>query len=164
MRPIAALAIILVVAGCSRTADEVPEATRPAALVSIGPIEPLSVAAGDRVAIRVPVRVADGYHVQANPAAGEFLIPLEVTLGGAEGVVPGAPGYPPGHRYRLQGMEDDLLTYEGEVVLSVPVDVDEAARPGARTLEGAVRYQACDRKRCFAPATVGFDVAVEILP
>lgn len=140
-------------------ADETAKTAAPGRIVSIGEIDTVTVRAGEPTTVTVPVVVADGYHVQSNPAANEFLVPLELTFGRVDGLVFGIPEYPPPHRHRLHGAEEDLLTYEGTVVIEIPLAV-RGGEPGVRTVTGDLRYQACDSRRCLFPASIPVELTV----
>jgi len=157
-----ALAVVLGLAGCHGAREVASSA--PAARVEVGPVAPFTARPGDRRDVRVPVRVADGFHVQANPAANEFLIAMDLNLPGADGVVVGPPTYPPGTPLRLAGSDDDLSVYEGTIAVDVALGIAPDAAPGPRTLSGSVRVQACDDARCFAPETLPFEVALDVVP
>jgi hypothetical protein len=143
-----------------------------AALALAGPPVPVTVraeevrvAAGGTAEARVAVRIRPGFHVQANPAAEEFLVPLTLDLAEGLPVRVGRPVYPPGRPHRLRGAARDLLTYQGEVTVRVPLRVE---RDGARgrdeavVLHGSVRYQACDDRVCLKPSTAALRLAVRV--
>ena len=65
---------------------------------------PVVVAHGGAAQAGVSVIVADGFHVQANPASAEFLIPLRLQLRARGGVPATIPAYPTGVPYRVEGM------------------------------------------------------------
>jgi hypothetical protein len=152
----------LAIAGCSGGREEAASAGS-APIVSIEAASPVVARRGAEERATVRIRIADGYHVQANPAANEFLIPLELRLDRADGVVPGTPAYPPGRSHSIEGAAEPLLTYEGELGLVVPIAVSRDAPPGAGTLAGLLKYQACDDRRCFFPATLPVEIGVTIL-
>ena len=52
---------------------------------------------------------------------------------------------------RHAGIDDDLFVYEKSVTLDVTIQPTTAvSKPGKLSLD--LRYQACDDKRCLAPA------------
>ena len=89
--------------------------------VAIGKIVAVSLALGVSCAVEIPVAVADGYHVQANPASGEFLIPLELKLGSTTDLECGLPQYPPAEKFRLLGTTEDLLTYGDSIIVTIMI-------------------------------------------
>jgi DsbC/DsbD-like thiol-disulfide interchange protein len=125
----------------------------------------VSVAVGETAEARVFVRIRPGFHVQANPAAEDFLVPLAVEIRERPPVRVGRPVYPAGRPHRLRGASRGLLTYEGTVTVSVPVRAEsqgEAGRDEAFVVSGSLRYQACDDRVCLRPSTVPFRLAVRV--
>lgn len=134
-----------------------------AAIVTIPPVKPVIAARGETVQLTVRAKIKKGFHVQANPASDEFLIPTTLTIQADENMVPGIPVYPSGTPYRLEGSTEDLLTYEDEMAIILPVKVLEAASPGAANITGELRFQACDDIRCFYPRSIPVIIPVEIV-
>ncbi len=159
----AALALALACAACGtdRPGGERSPAGREH--LTVGAITAATVPAGGAVEVAIPVNVADGFHVQANPAASEFLVPLELRLRPLPGVAPGAPRYPAAEPYRLQGSDDPLLTYAGTITIALPLAVDPGVRAGRVALRGTVRYQACDATRCYVPSEVPLEIPLVIV-
>lgn len=124
----------------------------------------LTVAIGDAVEARLTVRIALGFHIQANPPSQPQLIPALLELEADDGVELGPPVYPLGRPYRLHGATEDLSTYEGTVEIAVPVRTTPDARPGDHLLSGTFRYQACDARMCLRPATIPVELRVRLVP
>ena len=87
----------------------------------------------------VSLQIAAGWHVNANPASMEFLVPTRI--GGAVRDV----AYPAGERLRFAFAGEELAVYSGTVAIS-----GEAA---ADTTAVRLTYQACDDDRCLPPVT-----------
>jgi DsbC/DsbD-like thiol-disulfide interchange protein len=129
--------------------------------------EDVRVVAGGTTEARVTVRVRPGFHVQANPAAAEFLVPLTVELSERPPVRVGLPVYPPGRPHRLRGATADLLTYEGAVTVRVPLRAESdpaRGRDDVVVLSGSVRYQACDARACLRPSALPLHISVQVRP
>jgi DsbC/DsbD-like thiol-disulfide interchange protein len=126
--------------------------------------QPVTLAAGGATQARITLVVADGYHVQANPASGEFLVPLQLALRGRGSVRVGKPAYPRGRPYRLPGADEDWMTYGGTLEIAVPLEAQESAPEGELALRGTLRYQACDDGSCFFPASVPVTLPVRVVP
>ncbi len=132
------------------------------AVLTVERPDDLTIAAGHATDLRLRIAVASDFHVQANPASDEFLVPLEVSLEPQSDVHAEPPGYPPGTPHRLQGTDSDLLIYDGTFDINVPIVVGPTAQPGDYTLSGQVRYQACDATSCRAPASVPVTITVHV--
>ncbi|HEU4366137.1 MAG TPA: protein-disulfide reductase DsbD domain-containing protein [Candidatus Krumholzibacteria bacterium] len=143
-------------------ADQAERRDTPAPVVSIDEIPAVSLLPSDSAVVTVQVRIADGFHVQANPASSEFLVPLELILDGADGIAFRPPRYPEGTAFRLEGTMEDLATYHGTITVATTIVASPDIPPGVLALTGALRFQACDSARCLFPATVpvSFDLVV----
>jgi len=131
--------------------------------IMVGKIEPVVVRQGETAWATIPIIVAPGLHVNANPAASEMYIPLEIILGQARGVHAGAPDYPPGVKWQLEGGEDTLLVYGGQIEIRVPITAEPKAKRGTRELRGTIEYQACDDRMCLLPASRPIVVPVKVV-
>jgi len=89
----------------------------------------------------VRLEIAGGWHVNANPASREFLIPTAVEAAGGE---LRAVAYPAGERFRFAFADDELEVYGGAVEIPGELRAGEGVRL-------RVTYQACDDERCLPP-------------
>jgi uncharacterized protein YyaL (SSP411 family) len=91
---------------------------------------------------RLVLEIAPGWHIQANPASEEFLLPTEVTAAGGAEVR--NLQYPPGEEMPAAFAGGrPLAVYAGRVELAGEVS-------GHGRL--VVRFQLCDDARCLPPA------------
>lgn len=135
----------------------------PVELVTVSSPAPVIVAQGGEGQARVSVIVADGFHVQANPASAEFLIPLRLQIRAKGGVRATIPAYPMGEPYRVNGMPSELMTYDGTFEIVVHLRAGASAPPGDKSLRGVLRYQACDDRSCRFPASVPVTIPVRVV-
>ena len=123
--------------------------------------------AGERGELEVVASIARGFRIQANPASEPFLVPALLEIEGDERVHVGAPEYPPGKPYRLQGTAADLSVYESRLVIRVPVTAHRGPGTGSSddvVLEGRLRYQACNERVCLRPSSVPVRARVSLRP
>lgn len=120
-------------------------------VVTTGRVDTVYASPGDTVTAVLPLKVARGYHVNANPAASEFYLPLELLLPDSGLIQAGAPRYPAGKTWRLEGTEEDLLVYGGTVEIRVPLTIAAQAEPGDYVMRGTLEFQACDDRVCLMP-------------
>jgi len=125
--------------------------------------KPAAVAPGGEVEVGLTLTVKSGYHIYANPAGSEDVIPTVLALG------PGSKAelleirYPPGQAKILAANGPGKVSvFDGKVTLTARVRIAADARPGAAEVKLRIRYQACDDRACQAPATLEVPVAVEI--
>ena len=116
----------------------------------------VDVTAGKTQDVELRFRVDPGFHINSHTPMDEFLIPTKLTLDGA-GVKVVSEVYPAGVKFKLPIGEGTILdVYQGEFRVMLRV----VAPKGATTLNGSLRYQACDNAACFPPRTLGVKVAV----
>lgn len=140
-----------VFAGCYGNREGDDTSISPPSIVTLGEIPDVLIRPDQEWTVVVTITVADGFHVQANPASGEFLVPLTLELDPPDGFNIERPEYPPGTAYRLEGTDSDLMTYEGTFAVKIPIT---ASRSGRFDVKGRVSFQACDSKRCLIPSSV----------
>ncbi len=163
--PIAVLSLLALVSCAGQQTGGPPDAPSGApTVVEVRPSTPASASVGDSVELTLSLEIADGFHIQANPASQPYLIPALLELEAADGLEPGPPVYPPGSPYRLQGTDEDLATYDGGLTIAVPVRIRQDAAPGDRSLGGTFRYQACNARQCLAPATIPVELGLRLEP
>lgn len=113
--------------------------------------EPQTVPAGKHAVLELRFRVLPGYHVNSHTPKSQFLIPTALTLQTANGVKADALQYPAGSLYSFAfDPTTKLDVYAGDFLVKVPV----VAAPGDHTLDGTLRYQACDNASCYPPRTL----------
>ncbi len=131
-------------------------------IVTIAQIQPVKITAGGNAEARLELSVLKGFHIQANPASEPFLIAATIKIESPDSVVVGETVYPPGVPFRLKGSGKDISTYEGDIVISIPLKADESAKSDEVLLKGVLRYQGCDATKCFPPTNVPFELKVII--
>lgn len=110
----------------------------------------------------VRLRIAEGFHVNANPPSDKFLIATAVEASPAEGITPGAPAYPPGVTKKYAFSDKPLNVYDGEVSIRLPLSADAGAAKGGRTLRASVTVQPCSDTECFPPRTIEVTIPVAV--
>jgi thiol:disulfide interchange protein DsbD len=155
----AVLAVVAAVAPAARAQTAGAAIPAPDQLVRIA-ADPVTVAAGGSAEAVVRLTIAPTWHINANPARPDYMIPTEVTLAPAAGLRPGRPVYPAPHLARLEFDESEIAVYDGTVTVRVPVSADAGAAGGASELKGTLLFQACNDQVCLAPAKLRFAVRV----
>jgi thiol:disulfide interchange protein DsbD len=131
--------------------------TSPSQVLTVTPsLSRQSAAPGDKIELRLKLKIQPPYHVNSNPASESYLIPVTATVAGA-GLKAGAPIYPKGELKKFEFAQKPLSVYEGEIEIRVPITVTGTPR----AIAGSVRYQACNDKSCLIPKTVPFEIALQ---
>jgi DsbC/DsbD-like thiol-disulfide interchange protein len=111
--------------------------------------------AGKRTVLELHFRVVDGFHVNSHTPKSELLIPTQITLQPAPGVKAEALEYPAGSSYSFSfDPSEKLDVYSGAFTVKLPV----VAEAGTHTVDGTLRYQACDHAACYPPKSLPVQV------
>ena len=152
-----------VAAGTPTPAANAPAATRtPQAQVVTATVEEAKLAAGGAGEATVRIDIAEGYHVQANPASDKFYVATEVRAEPQDGLTPGKPVYPAGRELKLAFADKPLSVYEGRVLIKLPLRADAAASKGRHTLRAKVRVQPCNDEACLQPREIDAPIPVTV--
>jgi hypothetical protein len=115
---------------------------------------------GTTVEAKVPLSLQEGYHVNSNKPADEYLIPLQLTW--SKGVLePAGVVYPKPRMEKYQFSPDKPLSvFSGSFELVAKFTVPAGATPGPAAMTGKLRYQACNNTMCLTPKNM--DVAIQV--
>ena len=113
--------------------------------------------AGKKSVVELRFRVTEGFHVNSHTPKSELLIPTNLTLQPAGGVKAEPVQYPAGTEYSFSFEPGEKLdVYTGAFTVKVPVVVDA----GSHTVDGVLRYQACDNAACYPPKSLPVQVVL----
>lgn len=107
---------------------------------------------GSTVRLALQVRLPEGLHVQSNQPRDPLLIATALTIQPPAGVTVGDVVYPPATDLTQAGQSQPLSVFEQQFLVGVTLTLDPALPPGAVTVDGRLRYQACDASTCFPPS------------
>ena len=103
----------------------------------------------DHDEIRVTLAIDPGYHVNANPASSDYLIPTTVAI---PGVSDAKVSYPAGQVFEPKFPPEGIAVYEGSVAIRAELPKGGLASAAEEPLR--VEVQACTTQICLAPATL----------
>jgi hypothetical protein len=103
----------------------------------------------DHDEITVTIDVAKGYHVNANPASFDYLIPTSFAVDGVAGP---RVTYPAATLIRPRFAPEGLNVYEGTVTLTATMPKGKLA--DVNPIRAELRVQACTDEICLPPATL----------
>jgi thiol:disulfide interchange protein DsbD len=164
--------IVLVVAvvatvGCSkptsdqRAAENIQPRIASTDVVEVTPQE-ATLDAGESGELVVPIKIANGYHVNANPPSFSYLKATELQIPAANGISVEFITYPDPLKKKFSFSDQELAVYEGEALLKARLKADKSAPTGKHNLSAQLRVQACDDKVCYAPGVIELKVPVNI--
>jgi thiol:disulfide interchange protein DsbD len=118
--------------------------------------------ASARVALRV--ELPDGLHANSNKPRDPLLIPMVLTVDPTPGVTVEEIVWPVPSDLVQEGSALPLAVFEREFVIGVALKLDPAIAAAELNVPASLRYQACDDKVCYIPATAQTGWALRILP
>jgi len=104
---------------------------------------------GNHDEIRITVEIEEGYHVNANPATFDYLIPTSLSV---EDVADLRIEYPSPTLFKPKFAPDGLKVYEGSIMLKGVAPKGTLVR--RKPITAAVRVQACNDEVCLPPSTL----------
>lgn len=157
------------VTACAKAPPSVPgisnkaetPAVRSVDVVQATPQE-TTITRGESGELIVPIKIAHGYHVNANPPSFPYLKATELELPQSDDLAVEFISYPDPLKKKFSFAEQELAVYEGEAVVKAQLKADKSMAPGKRNLSAKLRVQACDDKVCYAPGVLDLTVPIEI--
>ena len=124
-------------------------------------VERIDPAADFQVAVHLDIR--DGWHINAHPAAADWLLPTSLTIGGELPIERVDVRYPRGTPLLFAPTGDTLQVYGGQVTVRADLRLrPEAASDQSGDLNLLIRYQACNENRCLQPVEWMHSVRLQI--
>ena len=105
----------------------------------------------DHDEITVTIQVDEGYHINANPASLDYLIPTSVDF---ESLTPAQINYPKPVQFKPAFAAESLNVYEGSA--AVVAIFPKGFLKGTPIVRGQVTAQACNAEICLPPTNLPF--------
>ena len=117
---------------------------------------------GATVDVKLIATLNEGFHLNSHTPTEDYLIPLTLKW---EGPLEAADVVYPKPQLEKYSFEDKPLSVlTGQFPLVTKFKAPASAVPGPVTLNGKVRYQACNNNSCFPPKTVPVTLTIQVLP
>lgn len=114
---------------------------------------------GQRLALVADIELKPGMHVYAPEVQG--YIPIQFALTATPAFQAHPTGYPPAHKLHLKAIGETVPVYQGRFRVAEDITIAPEAQvklllspEGDLTVDGSLRYQACDAKVCYPPQSV----------
>ncbi|HUQ94829.1 MAG TPA: protein-disulfide reductase DsbD domain-containing protein [Bryobacteraceae bacterium] len=114
------------------------------------------------VTAKLDLQLRNGFHVNSNKPADDYLIPLRLTWS-AGPLELQEVAYPKPRLEKYEFSEKPLSVYSGVFEVVTRFKVPASAAPGMQMISGKLRYQACSDKECFPPKTIEVRLPVDIV-
>ena len=123
-----------------------------------------AVHAGTTARVGLDVILDPGYHVNSDAPLDDLLIPTVLRLDPPEGFTLEGVAFPEAILLEQVGVDEPLAVFEEEFTIGAALRVDASLAPGAYTVPGTLRYQACNDRMCFNPTNADVAFAVTVAP
>lgn len=137
-------------------AQPVAEKLSATGYLSIDKVQP-----GSQFQIAVVIEIAEGWHVNANPAK-EGLIATEITLPDVSHLTFGEVVYPEGDVLQL-GSVGEAPVYHDTITIGIQAYLSQAAPIKSDMLDFQLQYQACNDTQCLLPEVHNFSIPLEVV-
>jgi len=122
----------------------------------------ISLSAGKTAEAEIEVIVANGYHINGNPASSALLRATKLKIESAAGLRSGKPVYPPAELKKFDFSDEQLAVYQVTIRIKLPIQAEKNIKTGLVTLRGTIQAQPCNDNACFPPRSVDFSLPVRI--
>ena len=116
---------------------------------------------GGLMEARVTVQLRNGYHVNSNTPAEDYLIPLRLAWTAAPFEV-AETVYPKPKMEKYSFSPKPLSVFTGDFDILTRLKVPVGVAPGPGVLVGKLRYQACNDNSCLPPKTIEVRLAYQV--
>ena len=117
---------------------------------------------GSTARVALEVTLDPGFHVNSNTPLDEALIPTVLTLDPPAGISLEALAFP--EPIRVTVGIDELAVFEEQFRIGATLRADRTMAPGAYSVPGSLRWQACNDTMCFTPVTTPIQLDVTVVP
>jgi peroxiredoxin len=100
--------------------------------------------------LHIELRLEPGTHVFASPSPDGYT-PLRIDVEPLDGLTVGEPELPTPQRFNIEGVDEDLLVYAGDVRCTVPLLLTKNL--GSTQLDVRLTFQSCTATVCLPPAS-----------
>jgi thioredoxin:protein disulfide reductase len=116
------------------------------------------------VRLALKVSLPEGLHTQSDRPRDPTLIPTVLSVDVPQGVTVQELVWPPSTDLKQEGQEQPLAVFERVFAIGVQLKLDANVPPGDLIVPARLRYQACDDKVCYPPATIDSQWTIRVVP
>ena len=124
---------------------------------------------GDTIILAIVADIKKGYHINADarqihPSEDFKPFPTRVTIAAAgDEITAESPRYPQAVPIKAAYAAGDLMSFEGQTVIYLPVKLADTLAPGNQGFKLVFEYQACSDTYCLFPAKINFEESLEVV-
>jgi thiol:disulfide interchange protein DsbD len=124
---------------------------------------------GDAIILAIVADIKKGFHInadaqQVNPFEDFKPYPTKVTVADvSDDITIESPRYPQAVPIKVAYAAGDLMSFEGQTVIYLPIKLAETIAPGNQEIKLVFEYQACSDTYCLFPAKINFEGSLEVV-
>ena len=122
----------------------------------------VAVAPGQRVVLTLDLNLEPNMHVYAPGVEG--YIPIDWKMQDSKAVQLYDPVFPRAEKLYLKAIDETVPAYRNHFRLTRDITIQPANGSGRFTVDGSLRYQACDDRLCYIPQTLPLQWTFEYQP
>jgi hypothetical protein len=109
---------------------------------------------GGKCPVAIELTIANEWHINANPAHPDFMIPTEVKITSEQKVKMTKLKYPEHELLEVEGQDEPSHVYGGKVIIYALLETDAAEMAEKADVEVEIKFQACNSKTCEPPDSI----------
>ncbi len=109
---------------------------------------------GGKCPVAIELTIANEWHINANPAHPDFMIPTEIKITSEQKVKMTKVKYPEHELLEVEGQDEPSHVYGGKVIIYALLETDAAEMAEKADLEVEIKFQACNSKTCEPPDSI----------
>ena len=124
---------------------------------------------GDGIILAVVADIKAGFHInadaqQVNPFEDFKPYPTKVSVTDAsDDITIESPRYPKAVPVKVEYAAGDLMSFEGQTVIYLPIKLAETTAPGNQGIKLVFEYQACADTYCLFPTKIYFEGSLAVV-
>lgn len=109
---------------------------------------------GGKCPVAIELTIAKEWHINANPANPDFMIPTEIKITSPQKVKMTKVKYPKHELLEVEGQEEPSHVYGNKVIIYTLLEIDASEEAEKAELEVEIKFQACNSKTCEPPDVI----------
>ena len=124
---------------------------------------------GDSIILVIVADIKKGFHINADaqqvkPFENFKPYPTKVVVTDAsDKITIESPRYPQAVPIKVEYAAGDLMSFEGQTVIYLPIKLEETIKPGNLGIKLVFEYQACSDTYCLFPAKIKFEGSLAVV-
>ncbi|MGB5746242.1 MAG: cytochrome c biogenesis protein CcdA [Desulfobacterales bacterium] len=124
---------------------------------------------GDSIILAIVADIKRGLHINADAQQVKLFedfkpYPTKVTVADAgDDITIESPSYPRAVPIKVEYAAEDLMSFEGQTVIYLPIRLEETIKPGNLGIKLVFEYQACSDTYCLFPAKIKFEESLAVV-